>query len=94
MQTILISISTFIGVLIGRFIYDKYSDKKEAEYAKNHTKHIDVNTITDIRIKPNEDNTNWAISFIADNEEHSFDNIKKIIFTVDKNSDSIVKISQ
>ena len=88
------AISTFIGVLLGQFIYDRYTSKKETEYAQKHTEHIDVNNITDIHLTTNEDKTMWFINFTADNEEYSFDNIKKIIFTVNENSDPIVKISK
>jgi len=88
------AISTFIGVLLGQFIYNRYTSKKEAKYAQKYTERIDVNNITDIHLTTNEDKTKWFINFTADNEEYSFDNIKKIIFTVNENSDPIVKINQ
>ena len=88
------AISTFIGVLLGQFIYNRYTSKKEVKYAQKYTERIDVNNITDIHLTTNEDKTKWFINFTADNKEYSFDNIKKIIFTVNENSDPIVKINQ
>lgn len=88
------AISTFIGVLLGQFIYNRYTSKKEAKYAQKYIERIDVNNITDIHLTTNEDKTKWFINFTADNKEYSFDNIKKIIFTVNENSDPIVKINQ
>ena len=94
MNIIVVSISTFIGVILGRFIVDKYNDKKEAKYAQKHTKRIDVKNLTDIHLITNEDSTTWVVKFTANNEEYSFENIKKIVFNADDSTNPIIKIMQ